>query len=403
MLSYEQDQVIDVINSYLKSKERPLTLNYGYCHGISLLWLYKMSQGEEQWFYDIIKKIIKHKDKEEFSDIEMDIEKFIGHIEWLQNSKEYIKDIRQMDIDKILELPERFPLSYVFNHRQFLATLGDVIENNKMVCLSGPTHTIGLFRREDKYHIFDPNYSTGRPKILTSVRLLKAEIIKCLFTRFKIQSHKLPVLFNIATTEDEYKYLDKVSLFKNLVESYDESKDVKGGITALFIACENRDETEVKILLQEKKVDPNKADIRGWTPMHIASVHNYTNIVKILLENGAKLNCNNCRGKSPLEFAIEDKYWRTVVYMLDTVKSVKDLSKTDLRLLRKYKKDIIAELKTCLDELPSLKENQFVKNVFRINLSPPSIYGTLHRQFKTRPHKKYPLKSTRELRGYSCR
>src|SRR5262245_43362738 len=116
MQIYNQDVVIDKLNHYLKLQKRSITLKKGYCHGFSLLWLYKMSIGEENWFYNTIKKITACRKKRDYDAIEMDIEKFIAHIEWLQNSEKYVPEINQLDIDKIIELPRELSLSFLFNH-----------------------------------------------------------------------------------------------------------------------------------------------------------------------------------------------------------------------------------------------------------------------------------------------
>ena len=113
-MPYHQTKIIDKINLYLKLNKRSLTLEHGYCHGLTLLWLYKMSKNQEKWFYDTIKLIVDTP-QENFSEIEIDIEKFIAHIEWLQQPEKYVPKIRQMDIDKSIEVPKELPLSSIFN------------------------------------------------------------------------------------------------------------------------------------------------------------------------------------------------------------------------------------------------------------------------------------------------
>src|SRR5690349_21148096 len=112
-MKYNQSIIIAKINAYLKLKKRSLTLDQGYCHGLTLLWLYKMSEQKVKWYYDLVKRIVETPN-DALLDIEIDIEKFIAHIEWLQKPEKYAPSIRQMDIDKTAEIPKEIPVSSVF-------------------------------------------------------------------------------------------------------------------------------------------------------------------------------------------------------------------------------------------------------------------------------------------------
>lgn len=315
MPAYNQDEVIDQLNKYLKLKRRKLHLEYGYCHGFTLLWLYKMSEGQEQWFYDLIKKIVSHKGKK-FDDIELDIEKLLNHIEWLQNSSEYISQIQQLDIDKILGMPRDLSLSYVFNSREFTAALKQAIQKNKMTVLSGPTHTIGVFERENKFFIFDPNNDEGIAKECTSIHELQKYIVKYLFTEFKLPSRLLPVTINVVDTEQKTETVSKMGLFKQMIPT---TKKVNligpQGITPLYIACEAGDEAEVKALLA-KKVDINHQLDNGVTALYIAAQNGYVNIVRMLLAHYANPNIQAKDLITPLKAAAEKGHEDVVSLLL---------------------------------------------------------------------------------------
>lgn len=102
MSNYNQDPVIDKLNLYLQLNQRSMKLKPGYCHGFSLFWLYNMSINNEKWFYNTIKKIVLCEKKADFDLIQEDIEEFLAHIEWLQNSSDYVENANQLDVDKIL-------------------------------------------------------------------------------------------------------------------------------------------------------------------------------------------------------------------------------------------------------------------------------------------------------------
>jgi len=52
----------------------------------------------------------------------------------------------------------------------------------------------------------------------------------------------------------------------------------------------------VKLLLNDIRVDINKAANDGWTPFHIACYNGHTEIVKLLL-NDKRIDINNPRRK----------------------------------------------------------------------------------------------------------
>ena len=56
--------------------------------------------------------------------------------------------------------------------------------------------------------------------------------------------------------------------------------------------------------------DINSSNLKGWTPLHYASSRGHSEIVSILLENGAYVNSSIIIGtnkdKTPLDFAIQN-------------------------------------------------------------------------------------------------
>lgn len=313
MMKYHQSAVLAKLNTYLDLNKRPLQLNHGYCHGFSLLWLYEMSIHNEEWFYQTLQRIVECKTLDDFNAIEFHIEKLLAHIEWLQNSSDYLKNVNQLDIDQVLELPRTLSLSYQFTRKQLRHVLERIIHENEMICLSGPDHSIGVFRRENKMYLFDPNYTEGQAKEFIRLGALKSEIIHCLFDHRTLPNKLIPLEINIAynpyhpsisphtlcTSED------KTEIFKNLIN------DTTGihhspliNITNLNLACESGDEEELFLLLQ-KGLNPNIVVDADASPLFFAMQRGYIHIVKLLLENGADPNFANTNNYSPLMIAIE--------------------------------------------------------------------------------------------------
>lgn len=66
-----------------------------------------------------------------------------------------------------------------------------------MICLSCPDHTIGAYRRNNKYYVFDPYYDEGEAKEIDDIKSFKQEIMKCLFTNIDLPTKKLAIQINI--------------------------------------------------------------------------------------------------------------------------------------------------------------------------------------------------------------
>ncbi|KAK9088538.1 hypothetical protein Scep_027620 [Stephania cephalantha] len=76
--------------------------------------------------------------------------------------------------------------------------------------------------------------------------------------------------------------------------------DVNG--EGLREAIKNGDTTAVKKLLSEG-VDANYCDKQGLSLLHLAAVFNQTEIAFLLMDNGAKLDCKNAQGETPIDCA----------------------------------------------------------------------------------------------------
>jgi ankyrin repeat protein len=82
----------------------------------------------------------------------------------------------------------------------------------------------------------------------------------------------------------------------------------KDKVTPLHLAVDNGDYRLVERLL-ERNYDNiiNARDNFGWTPMHIAALHNDTDIVQLLIEKGAKVNLKDSEQNTPLTYAVLNK------------------------------------------------------------------------------------------------
>lgn len=85
------------------------------------------------------------------------------------------------------------------------------------------------------------------------------------------------------------------------------------GWTELHYAVQRKIGDLIEYLIQKKDLNVNACDTKGNTPLHIAAaingiediseIHTRTNVIMVLLENGADINTQNHLGKTPLDVA----------------------------------------------------------------------------------------------------
>lgn len=84
----------------------------------------------------------------------------------------------------------------------------------------------------------------------------------------------------------------------------------------LFVACDDGDCKTVSELIQQGIVDVNGTDQEGGTPLHYASFHGDEDIVKALLDAGAKTNVWTRWGVTPLHYAVHEGHYDVVKMLL---------------------------------------------------------------------------------------
>ena len=75
--------------------------------------------------------------------------------------------------------------------------------------------------------------------------------------------------------------------------------------TALFRAAQNNSTDVIRLLLQNG-ANANKRNLDGYTPLHEAAYENSTEAIAVLVEHGASINIKNNDGEKP----IDEARWR---------------------------------------------------------------------------------------------
>jgi ankyrin repeat protein len=101
---------------------------------------------------------------------------------------------------------------------------------------------------------------------------------------------------------------------------YLKSQPMKAAENLFFHAAANSKATDVIKLLEHKEVDVNCRNMNGTSALHVACVHQFSNIAKILLHHGANPNLQELEfagRRCPLHTAVEHDNYELCKLLLD--------------------------------------------------------------------------------------
>jgi ankyrin repeat protein len=132
-------------------------------------------------------------------------------------------------------------------------------------------------------------------------------------------------------TELILKYLDEINLFEaaaagkfdavaHLVYTHPDAIDAyaEDGFTSLGLSC-YFGQSEVARYLVLKGANVNLSSNNGFNvfPIHSAAAGNYTEIVRMLIENGAQVNVKQQAGSTPLHSAAQNGNLEMLILLLE--------------------------------------------------------------------------------------
>jgi hypothetical protein len=194
---FSQDKLIDKINVYLTQQGRRL-MSHGYCHGLTLLWLKRMAAGREQEFYTTIKNMIACPN-EQLADMAHVIEKMRRSIDKKQQPRRYYRyaryQIDQFNIDAILKSERQLSLDGEYTQSSLETMLNTFCWNDDMFCISScydqkdseDNHTIGIYKRNQVFYLYDANNQSGVAGFYYSTEVVANEIFRLLYNNFNLE------------------------------------------------------------------------------------------------------------------------------------------------------------------------------------------------------------------------
>lgn len=79
------------------------------------------------------------------------------------------------------------------------------------------------------------------------------------------------------------------------------------GRTPLLLSCDNKNIEITKLLLRKYHANPDIKDGNDYTPLHLAAIYNNEELVKLLLDNGAKSEVQNIWNEKPIDLTNNQK------------------------------------------------------------------------------------------------
>jgi len=112
---------------------------------------------------------------------------------------------------------------------------------------------------------------------------------------------------------------------------------------SIFVAAESGDILGVKALLKKSRVDLNKTNTDGRTPLHLAAKNGHKEIVSLFLDAGAQANFGNWAGQTALHYAAKNGNTKIIELLISKGANVNalggTLKGTPLDFARRFKRN----------------------------------------------------------------
>jgi ankyrin repeat protein len=329
-----QENLIPKLNTYLKQrnpKTNPEDIENGVCHGLTLLYCYYQFLDQEQTFFSrvtdaITREVTVDEDIEEktysqLSDEELKLEHLCNDILYLHggyeggSQLEALKSLKavtdQKSIHKLtrcLEFTSSFPYDkHTKSYPSLESTLHQIFRfapnETKFLSLSTLDHSFGIFYKEGKCFLYNPNTSK-RPQVFkmdTGGKKAAQKLARDLTT--SLDSNKKAISLGITVISDAELPRMKATLAKTLQKNLDiGSQESFNLVDPLHIALVESP-PHIVLDLIKRGADVNKVNNKGKSPLDVACYFGRKNLVRALIKKNAKVFDRDNTKTSPLHSA----------------------------------------------------------------------------------------------------
>ncbi|HIF8759026.1 TPA: hypothetical protein ACX5IW_003151 [Legionella pneumophila] len=271
--STNQYNVIKNINQYLEWHNLPVRFGTGgVCNGLATVHAQYVLQGREREFFKLLRYVAGDKGILDANDsVKEKVNDFVWKVVASHMTSGHDKELNQLNSFKTLSINNK-PLKSVFdlplvtsdeNWEKILESLN--LKEDEVMLVRSINHAISITRKDNKYHVYDPNYEEGAEPFSS-----ENEVIKELHERvFHYNKGNMGLNLSIITPEDKEPRQDlpaPVAIYKKYLDK--ENVDSLATITVehplgkwdlttktIDLACECGDENLIKKLIELHQFD----------------------------------------------------------------------------------------------------------------------------------------------------
>jgi len=338
---------------------------------------------------------------------------FIGSLLAAQSPKLFFlkkpdgSPVSQSDFDFILPiiLPEQidgkvrgqvapYKFSLNLSEKELTDVISRLVKPGDLVIIRSTNHAMFFAKKGDEYVFYDSNNETLRT--LPNIQELSREIKNRFFLNFGYYATFQPIEIEVA--QFDFVQSIKRPSYDDLLQDIISGRGVKAnidepawnGATSLNFATSIGNEQMVKLLLA-RKANPNAVDNFGISPLENAIAKGYANIVVMLAENKADLSVlrqqdtithavlhqyNNLipilikygadcerrdnNGLQSIDHAVKNKNLEAAVILLLAMKSKSSFSKETTEFLKENREAIINAYKLLVQKQPDAQRLEMI-------------------------------------------
>lgn len=296
-----QGKFIDSLNRFLKAKDMPLMLNQnGICSGLVIKYLVECAKDNKHEFFEQLNTTAKMS-RAEYSTKETVMKIASRDLEYAHRPHFYQARVRQRDlniISAIFKFPteNKFDFGYTFTIDSLEEALKQIVNNGDMIRLISLNHAIGLYKKDGKYYLYNPNYDEDieEDKMFNNTAELAKEIFQC----FNVPIRKPPPalqsigfsVFRPKSTknwqQEEVKYPVKNQLIEKLM-LVDRNKSVDSNqqkTQSLQMACMMGDRETAEVLLKAN-ANPLIENERNYSALSLAATYGNKELLNMIFDN----------------------------------------------------------------------------------------------------------------------